>query len=48
MMDDIFFDSPAICTACHKIYESGIMTWLDGACLCPDCYADKMVKGEQE
>ena len=38
MMDEIFFGVPAECQECHKIYEAGIMIWLNGKCLCPKCY----------
>ena len=41
MMDDIFFEDPALCSICRKIYESGIMVWLNGQCLCPECYGRK-------
>ena len=39
MMDDIFFEDPAECAECHKIIESGLAVWVNGKCLCPDCYA---------
>ena len=38
MLDDVFFDDPAKCQACHKIYNAGLMIWLNGKCLCPECY----------
>ena len=39
MMDDIFFEDPAECQECHKIIKSGLAVWVNGKCLCPDCYA---------
>lgn len=41
MMDDVFFDEPAKCQECQKIYESGLMVWFNGQHLCPKCYGRK-------
>lgn len=40
MMDDIFFNDPAKCQVCQKIYETGMMIWSNGRCLCPKCYEE--------
>lgn len=41
MMDDVFFDDPAKCQDCQKIYEAGLMIWYNGRYLCPKCYGRK-------
>lgn len=39
MLDEI-----KLCPWCHKDVKYGEMIWLDGDCLCPDCYKHKRQK----
>lgn len=41
MMDDRFFEDPVKCQECLKIIEAGMSIWVNGRCLCPECYKKK-------
>lgn len=39
-----FLDELVECPTCHKKVKDGDRIWLDGECLCPDCYKHKRNK----
>lgn len=39
-----FLDELVECPTCHKKVKDGDRIWLDGECLCPDCYKHKKNK----
>ena len=38
---DSYLDKIVQCPKCHKDVRDGDTIWLDGECLCPDCYKHK-------
>lgn len=38
---DSYLDKIVQCPKCHKDVRDGDRIWLDGECLCPDCYKHK-------
>lgn len=43
MMDDIYFCDPVECSECHRKTELGSIIWLNGSCICPECYEKKRI-----
>lgn len=40
-MTDPYLDRVVSCPKCNKDVRYGDMIWLNGECLCPDCYQYK-------
>lgn len=43
-MNDIYLDRIVKCPWCKKDVRDGDRIWLDGECLCPECYKWKRIK----
>lgn len=42
------FDEIVTCKKCKGHSKWGAMIWLNGECMCPDCYRKKVEENEQE